>query len=864
MRILLIIVNVVVVLLLIKVKSKNVMERNIKVECKSDKMCQVSLNNRSICFDGYCVCEQGYTGLNCVEVLICDPPCFLSGGNCVYNRSYADYTYSARLPNPVVSNGNQSNDTYCSCNTYWSGDDCGDFIVPSGKTVVYKNTDATFQNLYVNKDALLIIPVQLATNISSSGSPRVLVFNNAQIDGTLTSSLSLYTLLPSYKIAMVVQVLNVLNISKTGHINLDFVSYYSLKFGGMTYPEIASYGGTASPYLCSDSSHKSPCTNPTYGNIFSPDNPGEIGIPLNLTQNNTYAGGGGQLAINVGKSIINEGRISADGGNYSSGGSIHIYSAGTSEYLYTGDNGVISASASKNGGSGGRISITDSNPYYQINLTKISTYGGEDNLAAPGTVFIRYSNDSLGSLYVNSPFFTPYKTEIPRIKTYKFRKVVVSNSTVEFSVEDSITVEKCVSNNGNIFHASCKERIGSDVTSTSSSTTSNNFNHHHDEFSLTMILGIIFGGVAGILMLSILSFVVFHYYSPGSDNDEEHPLIDSSSGRDITKTISNYNSFNLNSNNAYHYAQQLSDDEDDFNIEIKEEDDDNNTSGNRISGYLISHEVLESWLIDFKDIELFHPPLAKGGFGIVHKGIYKKTTVAVKTYLETLGTLPVEDFQRELVISCKLHHPNIVLLIGACPKPLCLVQEFIERGSLWDIICHTPQLLFWARKLSLLADTARGMVYLHNQQPLILHRDLKSANILVTKDWRAKLTDFGLSRSISAGGFMTKQIGTLRYVAPEVLSSNVYNESADIYSFALVMLENVTFKIPFENDTWDSEILEKVCKGIRPSIPPSTPSSYSFLIQQCWSHNIHDRPSFSNILKQLEQMKNFYKIKENK
>jgi sterile alpha motif and leucine zipper containing kinase AZK len=123
---------------------------------------------------------------------------------------------------------------------------------------------------------------------------------------------------------------------------------------------------------------------------------------------------------------------------------------------------------------------------------------------------------------------------------------------------------------------------------------------------------------------------------------------------------------------------------------------------------------------------------------------------------------------------CQLHHPNIVLFMGACSdgNAPSIVTEFAERGSLFDVIHQHGKELTLPRVRNLLIGAAKGILYLHSLVPPILHRDLKSGNVLVTQNWEAKICDFGLSRSASLST-MTKRIGTTRWTPPESMCMSV-------------------------------------------------------------------------------------------
>eukprot|EP01088_Endostelium_zonatum_P020284 TRINITY_DN7400_c0_g1_i2.p1 TRINITY_DN7400_c0_g1~~TRINITY_DN7400_c0_g1_i2.p1 ORF type:complete len:741 (-),score=79.09 TRINITY_DN7400_c0_g1_i2:91-2313(-) len=191
------------------------------------------------------------------------------------------------------------------------------------------------------------------------------------------------------------------------------------------------------------------------------------------------------------------------------------------------------------------------------------------------------------------------------------------------------------------------------------------------------------------------------------------------------------------------------------------------------------HSLGESGGESHENTEIIPNFLGKGAFGVVMKGRYRGTQVAIKSFLSDSRNKQdeIDLWRKEMDILSSLRHPNIVLLIGGCLTPSgvrCIVTEFVERGSLRDIITRHPEEIdndqYWRRILKISLKSALGVSYLHGKA--IVHRDLKSANILVDKHWSAKICDFGLSRPVTVST-MTGFMGTLRWLAPECLVSGI-------------------------------------------------------------------------------------------
>ncbi|KAA3459733.1 serine/threonine-protein kinase EDR1 isoform X1 [Gossypium australe] len=169
-----------------------------------------------------------------------------------------------------------------------------------------------------------------------------------------------------------------------------------------------------------------------------------------------------------------------------------------------------------------------------------------------------------------------------------------------------------------------------------------------------------------------------------------------------------------------------------------------------------------------------------GSYGEVYRGEWHGTEVAVKKFLDQdiSGEL-LEEYKSEVLIMKKIRHPNVVLFMGAVTRPpnLSIVTEFLHRGSLYRLIHRPNNQLDERRRLRMALDTARGMNYLHNCTPMIVHRDLKSPNLLVDRNWVVKVCDFGLSRMKHSTYLSSMSTaGTAEWMAPEVLRNEPSDE----------------------------------------------------------------------------------------
>ncbi|KAK9277617.1 hypothetical protein L1049_007163 [Liquidambar formosana] len=183
--------------------------------------------------------------------------------------------------------------------------------------------------------------------------------------------------------------------------------------------------------------------------------------------------------------------------------------------------------------------------------------------------------------------------------------------------------------------------------------------------------------------------------------------------------------------------------------------------------------------ISWEDLQL-REEVGQGFYAVVYHGIWNGSDVAVKIFFGNEyreGTLL--DYKKEIDIMRRLRHPNVLLFMGAVysHERLAIVTEFLPRGSLFKTLHKNNQALDIRRRLRMALDAARGMNYLHHRNPPIVHRDLKSSNLLVDKNWTVKVGDFGLSRLKNAT-FLTAKSGrgTPQWMAPEVLRNEPSNE----------------------------------------------------------------------------------------
>ncbi|CAN6543595.1 unnamed protein product [Malus baccata var. baccata] len=247
-------------------------------------------------------------------------------------------------------------------------------------------------------------------------------------------------------------------------------------------------------------------------------------------------------------------------------------------------------------------------------------------------------------------------------------------------------------------------------------------------------------------------------------------------------------------------------------------------------------QKLGNWEIDRRLLKI-GDRIASGSCGDLYRGIYLGQDVAIKILRsEHLNDALEDEFAQEVAILREVHHSNVVRFIGACTKSphLCIVTEYMPGGSLYDYLHKNHNILKLSELLKFAIDVCKGMEYLHQNN--IIHRDLKTANLLMDTNNVVKVADFGVARFQNQEGVMTAETGTYRWMAPEVINHQPYDQKADVFSFAIVLWELVT------------------AKGLRPEIPNNGHPKLLELMQRCWDSFPSNRPSFSDITAQLESL----------
>ncbi|GLT57609.1 hypothetical protein SLA2020_305700 [Shorea laevis] len=256
-----------------------------------------------------------------------------------------------------------------------------------------------------------------------------------------------------------------------------------------------------------------------------------------------------------------------------------------------------------------------------------------------------------------------------------------------------------------------------------------------------------------------------------------------------------------------------------------------------------------------------------GSYGEVYRADWNGTEVAVKKFLDQdFSGDALVQFKCEVEIMLRLRHPNVVLFMGAVTRSphLSILTEFIPRGSLYKLLHRPNPQLDERRRMRMALDVAKGMNYLHTSHPPIVHRDLKSPNLLVDKNWVVKVCDFGLSRMKHHTFLSSKSTaGTPEWMAPEVLRNEPANEKCDVYSFGVILWELVTLRIPWKGLNPMQVVGAVGFQNRRLEIPDNVDPAVAQIIRECWQTEPHLRPSFAQLMFQLRHLQHQYLERSN-
>ncbi|RZC55762.1 hypothetical protein C5167_014614 [Papaver somniferum] len=288
----------------------------------------------------------------------------------------------------------------------------------------------------------------------------------------------------------------------------------------------------------------------------------------------------------------------------------------------------------------------------------------------------------------------------------------------------------------------------------------------------------------------------------------------------------------------------------------------------------------EEWEIDLSKLEI-KSVIAHGTYGTVYKGGYDGRDVAVKlldwgedgvaTTAETAALRT--SFRQEVAVWHKLDHPNVTKFIGASmgtsnlkippgnsdgrsalpARACCVVVEYLQGTLKSYLFRNRRKKLPYKTVIQLALDLARGLSYLHSQK--IVHRDVKTENMLLDSKLTVKIADFGVARVEAQNpSDMTGETGTLGYMAPEVLDGKPYNRRCDVYSFGICLWEIYCCAMPYPDLSFAEVSSAVVQQHLRPEMPRCCPSPLANIMRKCWDANPEKRPEMSEVVMLLEAL----------
>ncbi|KAH7516922.1 pto-interacting protein 1 [Ziziphus jujuba] len=276
--------------------------------------------------------------------------------------------------------------------------------------------------------------------------------------------------------------------------------------------------------------------------------------------------------------------------------------------------------------------------------------------------------------------------------------------------------------------------------------------------------------------------------------------------------------------------------------------------------------------------------IGEGSYGRVYYGLLKNGQGAAIKKLDA-SKQPDEEFLAQVSMVSRLKHDNFVQLLGYCVdgNSRVLAYEFASNGSLHDILhgrkgvkgAQPGPVLSWAQRVKIAVGAAKGLEYLHEKaDPHIIHRDIKSSNVLIFDDDVAKIADFDLSNQapdMAARLHSTRVLGTFGYHAPEYAMTGQLNAKSDVYSFGVVLLELLTGRKPVDHTlprgqqslvTWatpklsEDKVRQCIDTRLGGEYPPKAVAKMAAVAALCVQYEADFRPNMSIVVKALQPLLN--------
>jgi len=252
--------------------------------------------------------------------------------------------------------------------------------------------------------------------------------------------------------------------------------------------------------------------------------------------------------------------------------------------------------------------------------------------------------------------------------------------------------------------------------------------------------------------------------------------------------------------------------------------------------------------------------VSTGSSGEIYLGYYFGTPVAIKKFFH-IEEEKRGHIEREYMLLKGIVHPNIVQFLGLCNHStgIYLVTEYVEHGDLFDLLIFGEgKTLDWDIRVKIALEIAQACYYMHSKN--VIHRDLKSQNVLLGENYKVKLCDLGLATVLETKKHMTMGVGTNEWMAPEIGLQETYDNKVDVFSFAIVMTEIIRCKPPAKRAIKEQIRFNE--EGFLAEVPPGCPPDFAKLVLDCSKFSPSDRPPFKEIVPRLRQLSDSLKEKE--
>ncbi|WCJ38418.1 Protein kinase superfamily protein [Euphorbia peplus] len=279
--------------------------------------------------------------------------------------------------------------------------------------------------------------------------------------------------------------------------------------------------------------------------------------------------------------------------------------------------------------------------------------------------------------------------------------------------------------------------------------------------------------------------------------------------------------------------------------------------------------VKEEWELDPHKLTI-KQFLGQQIHGSVHKGVYDGRDVTVKFHewgdednmtMDEIVSLR-KAFKQEVSVCKTLTHPNVCKFIGGIAGSLdgsradmcCIICEYQSGGTLKSyLIKNHRRKINFKTVMQLALDLARGLSYLHSKN--IVHRSVKTENMLLDENLTLKISDFGVARFEAVNpNEMTGCTGSYGYMAPEVFLNEPYNRKCDVYSFGICLWEIYCCEMPYPNQNFSQATSAVVYQDVRPEVPRCCPKSLAKVMKSCWDKEPNNRPEMEQVVSMLEDI----------